>query len=674
MKKHIIVATVTTFLTLLFSCSSNAISGHVDGTDTGIKASLVSTVGSPVSNASIRVYSYMDSTGVWKDSTTTDVNGTYSLAGLEAGRYTLWAETDSSALFLNSLVITSDSSFSETDTLTAFQSVSVPVKIQPNHDPRTVEVEILGTPIRHNVNNEGLLVLDKIPAGTYFMRLTSTLDSYSPTNDTVTISTHASGVIDDTLEMIYTGIPVVTGIIALYDTLTGVSTIGWDGTDYRDLSGYLIYRDPVGAINLSTDPIAFTANTVYRDTIDLDASEGLVYRIAIRANNNNSVGPVFYKDTIQFVNSLSSLNLIEMESGIAYEFRDFNVEYNTPDWLDTVKSVDWSVPSEAVTGSGVDGRISFSTPSDTLYKEFLLKLSITGSNNRVLTDSVRLVVHPKIEQIAGKSGVPHHSNTPVVLENSVYLITDEYRQQPTVWKAEDGITWEKCATLDETFTTTISNLTVWRDSLWFVTGNGGLYKSADGVDWQKENQLFNTASTLVQSSIINYKNKLYIVKSSASVDYYQTESLYTLFEYDQEPRIIPLSIDGKEAAESILLWGYDARPIISQGGLFLHVDHGSGGKGVYEISLGTSNTVEDMNLVMGGAVWSDMLLEYKNYSVLDSSGQLLKLISNEEYPKSYTTESQVFSIETSMKNPEGYIYNDKLLFVTSEGVFCNYPQ
>lgn len=676
MKKRYLT-TAAALSSLLFSCGSDNLTGNVEGTDTG---TLVTPAGTPVSNASVRVYTYKDSTGVWEDSLTTDENGTYSLSGLDAGRYSVWAETDSSVLFLESVSIDEDSKFADTDTMQAYKSVSVPVKIQPNHNPQTVEVQIWGTPIRHNVNEEGLLVLNKIPVGEYFTRLTSTLDGYSPTNDTLLIDSDASGKLDDTLELIYTGIPVVSGIEASYDTLNGVATIEWDATDFHDLDGYLIYRDPVGAIDLSTDPIGFTSDTRFEDNSNHMENEKLVYRVAIRANNENEVGPVFYKDTIDYVSSDEFLNLVEIDSAVAYTNRTLSVEYNTPSWIGEVASVSWNIADLDISGTGSDGKITFTVPANKLFEKLALTISMNGSDDRVLYDTISVSIQPKIEKIEGTTGVAGTHTTPVILGNTLYL--KGRNKSPEIWKTEDGINWHSCGILDTaTYTHDVSNLAVWNEQLWFVSGKGELFKSADGISWEKEIDLYTSDSISKYHSVINFENRLVIFKESG-VYGDSMKRYFTRLEYDGEVTVKQLSYEGgftpQIDQDSILIYGYSNEPVIANGNLYISLRGGPAGQGAYKIK---ETLFEDFYFL-----WDDPNHDYMSHTygtsyangtVINAGSTGLTFLPDINFPEGISENTMLIDLDVNfekyLSDKTSYVFNGKLMVVTDKGVYSDSP-
>lgn len=93
--------------------------------------------------------------------------------------------------------------------------------MQPEDDPSTVIVQVLGTENYANVSDSGTFTLTGLPTGKVRLRLATTLQNYTATFDTSHAATGVDTRIADTIRMVYTGIPVVTGLVAANDSATG---------------------------------------------------------------------------------------------------------------------------------------------------------------------------------------------------------------------------------------------------------------------------------------------------------------------------------------------------------------------------------------------------------------------------------------------------------------------
>ncbi len=692
-KRKFFLATIGTVLTssLLFSCSNGAVTGNIDQTDTGIKASLVNIDGNPVANASVRVFTHKDSTGVWKDSVSTDENGNYTVSNLEAGRYSLWAETDSSVLFLEDIAISSEKPFDETGTLKPSKSVVVPVKVQPNHDARTVEVQIWGTPIRHNVEKSGHLILSKMPVGTYFTRLTSTLDDYSPTNDTLFITEGSKDTLDDTLELIYTGIPVVDGIKAEYDTLTGIATVRWNKSDYGDLDGYLLYRDTVGAFELSEAAITMTNDTLFEDDLNsVSSKSSFIYRVKLRANNNGNEGSVFYKDTIHYVNPKTELTLLKKDIDTAYLHYNYETRISIPEWIGEVSDISWKLGENSDISTGENQRFSF-TVDYNLFDTIPQIVTVTGKSGRSLSDTISLVISNKFTKVEGKSGVDGIIQQPTVLGNTAYVTsyTTTDSSEQSLWKASDGVSWENMGVIDSKIMQPASNVVSWKDNLWIVGNNGDLYRSNNGSNWEFITEITNRSirNALLKLPLLSiFENKLNIFW----IEYINYDQNISLFEYDSAVKQKEFNHNGVPT-NTISIYTNEnkgVRPLTFNDNLYLTYPHGAFQSLVFV--LFANSEVIDLYSDQG-VHWTDLngnsrnvygySTEYRN-GVITSIGEdrwEMSFINGSSIIKTNTPTASVNLIQNPIVNNNNaqwtaYVYQNSLVSISKNGVFSDQPR
>lgn len=236
--------------------------------------------------------------------TVADALGRYSLDTSLDGEYNILADLDGEVAYADSVSLSAGRTATLLpDTLAKPGSLSGTVVLQPNHDPQSAVVQVLGTYIYSNVDKDGRFRLGDLAGGTYSLRVTVNEGAY--TSLYLSLRTHPGE--DDTLASPmrppFTGIPVVTGVKAAYDTLHGVVSLSWDPVDYRSLAEYLVYRDTALAVVLSASAIGGAADTAFRDSLYRPGAHGLFdlgdsldrafdYRIRVR-NLSDSVGPVY---------------------------------------------------------------------------------------------------------------------------------------------------------------------------------------------------------------------------------------------------------------------------------------------------------------------------------------------------------------------------------------------
>lgn len=278
-KSHVLTVACATLLLVCTKLPTQT-SGTVSETDT---AMIYNPDNTPAVGAVVLFFVSTDSTRTVAYQTTTDANGRYFInKGLAKGTYNMlvysakgWAKSSSKMLssgdsligYQEAISVLADTVLVQPDTLEIPGSITGIVGLQPNHDPRTATVQVLGTNIYSNVDANGRFTLAPVAKGSYNLRLVSTLPDYTPTYKTVYTQGQKKDTLADTLWLLYTGIPVVTGLSATYDTVNGVVHLSWNKATYRDFQDYLVFRDPFDSIVLSTNPIAARADTFFVDSI-----------------------------------------------------------------------------------------------------------------------------------------------------------------------------------------------------------------------------------------------------------------------------------------------------------------------------------------------------------------------------------------------------------------------
>lgn len=273
MSIRILHAAAFSILVSLGGCIMEAKRGSVIDNETRVGKILLAD-GSPAINARVRVFPVdhlPDSSLLAKVSTIpgystrTDSKGRYRIDSLPRGEYNILGELEGEYSFQDSVYLSESTGSLSTDTLEEPGSLRGVVGLQPQHDPRTVTVQALGTNSYSNVDENGRFHLLKLGRGEYTLRVVTTLDDYTALVLSAKVGADRNDSLQDTLRLPFTGIPVVDGLRASYDTLRQTVHLSWNPVKYRNLSGYLVYRDPVGSVGLSSTPIARITENSFSD-------------------------------------------------------------------------------------------------------------------------------------------------------------------------------------------------------------------------------------------------------------------------------------------------------------------------------------------------------------------------------------------------------------------------
>lgn len=220
--------------------------------------------------------------------TRTDAQGRYALESLPKGEYNILGKKDALFSYRDSVFLSGKPAALVPDTLDAPGSMTGWVALQPNHDRQSVTVQALGTETYANADADGRFTLGSLAAGRYTVRVVTTEEKYTPLYVSISIGAGRSDTLADTLRPVFTGIPVVTGLRAAYDTLQGVVTLSWNRARYPQLQEYHVFRTLASDLTIPAAPLARVTDTVFRDTLaafgpgGLAQADSVLLRLAYR--------------------------------------------------------------------------------------------------------------------------------------------------------------------------------------------------------------------------------------------------------------------------------------------------------------------------------------------------------------------------------------------------------
>lgn len=287
----------------LFSCGSN-ISGTTSETDIGIMGTILDGMGTPVSEATVVVYSISgDSTSVAVDTVTTNAKGEYNFPSLSSGTYFIEGMKDINGTPLKVVVyeIVYDSvAFADsilhvgTDTLIgtgALKGVVRPV------DGAVVGVDIYipGTSYLAKSAADGSFLLSDIPqAVDYTLRCSYT--GYQPKEITpVSVTIGDTTSLADTIILQYDPDGTVgdpQGLKANYDIANHTVSLSWNSITHPNFDGFIVYRKDSSKSADSPEKISGSSLitvTNYVDTVsELYVGEKIVYQYQLTAQDKKA--------------------------------------------------------------------------------------------------------------------------------------------------------------------------------------------------------------------------------------------------------------------------------------------------------------------------------------------------------------------------------------------------
>jgi N-acetylneuraminic acid mutarotase len=263
----------TLALILLFGCNEGTSTETIAGKTTGM---VYLADGKPAVGARVRVFPVgyrplEDSASTLAFKTSTDDKGHYFIDSLSAGEYNILSDLKGQGAAQDSIFLSSTPRTLAADTLSAPGILCGYVALQPGDPPGASTVQILGTQAYTNVDDDGFFELPELPPGLYRAAVTAGLDGYSILYRAMTVRSGKRDTLADTLRPKYSGIPQVSGLQAVFDTLHQTVRLSWSKSNYPNLGEYLLYRDAAGAVVKSQTPIVALTDTFYVDHPSVNA-------------------------------------------------------------------------------------------------------------------------------------------------------------------------------------------------------------------------------------------------------------------------------------------------------------------------------------------------------------------------------------------------------------------
>jgi N-acetylneuraminic acid mutarotase len=287
------------FVLGFISCLFDEAAGTASETDnvSTIAGRLVDEDNNPVNNAKVQIisvdhnpYSTLSKKSEVVDIAYTDEKGEFRTDSLPDGTYNVLGEKDENLCFKDSVEVSKDSATELPDNVLKDPgSLSGVIRLQPNHDSRTVFILVFGTnTFTVPTDSIGNFTLENMAEGKYSVRILTTLDDYTPKDTILTIISGASKTLPDTLSLDFTGIPTPTGLKVFYDTLMQAVTLTWSPNMKSDISGYNVYRKHKDSNYIQIN-IGIVEDTVFVDSLNGGSVYDAIYFYHVTAldlNNN----------------------------------------------------------------------------------------------------------------------------------------------------------------------------------------------------------------------------------------------------------------------------------------------------------------------------------------------------------------------------------------------------
>jgi hypothetical protein len=460
----------------------------------------------PAVGAKIAIFQSNDTTHIPVYSATTDSRGRYTVDSIrfQNGYYNVNSRLEEFAALQDSVfIINSNTSVIANDTLFATRSVAGYASLQPNHNVQTVTVHAVGTNVRVNVDARGFFTLEDLAPGKYTLMVVSTLTDYTPLYHRLTVSQSSPDTIPDTLRLAYTGIPIVTGLSASYDTLHGIVKVWWHATSYFDFQRYNVYRAHADSISWPAKPVFIPQDTVILDTltfkddtIGIDSAvipivapasvHSLKYRVTVVDNTDREGLPYKYI-RVDAIPPAQATKVTDYGTFVPLPRHGLCTLKVSPGvWYGRVQKVEWDFGNTGSFSASQGFDTVFSVPEDSIITNYPCVVRITGAQNRIGIDTIALQTQVRPAMIAKLPFVNDTSNgiiphSAVVFKNKLFVFYQQWSSWSTkMLSSADGIVWQTGS--DSIYGGGIKTSVVFKGKLFVLNrqGNNFLLASENG--------------------------------------------------------------------------------------------------------------------------------------------------------------------------------------------------
>ncbi len=450
----------------------------------------------------------------------TDAQGRFYVKNAVPGQYNILASKDGLKSFRDSIAITGKGQELASDTLKAPCSLTGIVQLEPQDDPQSVTVQVLGSTTFVNVDQNGLFSLTNLGAGQYRLRIVTTLNGYVPLYKEFTLMPGRNETLIEPLRPFYSSIPVVKGLSVFSNGVSSLK-LSWNKSTFTKIQAYLVYRDSEGVLLPSEKPIVRVTDTFFIDTLYsrtpvfgqhsyMDSlPHSYTYRVKILDKSAN-IGPSFgfvegkvlpprHDSTfIYWKKSLGTLPRGSPNSLVVFNNEMWLLYYNqigrrifNPNILDTL--IVWSSPD----GISWKKRFQFDSTNDnySAITVFRNKLWIVGQKSTFsgFSTGFQNIIWSSsdgvqwVEEIQSESN-PSVSNYGVsTFQNRLWLFGRDRSSLANYFQSSaDGLVWKREKNIiDSSYTDYI--IVPFLDRLWSIGWEDGynsrIFSTMDGSTW-----------------------------------------------------------------------------------------------------------------------------------------------------------------------------------------------
>jgi hypothetical protein len=427
--------------------------------------------------------------------TTTDSHGFYTISGISKGQYNIIAQKDTFSSYQDSVSL-GDRNL-QNDTLNTSGSLTARIQVQPNHNPQTATIQLLGTTSYFsNVDTLGNFTLSDLPEGKYQLRIVANHPDYTPTFYTIQIHSGKNDTLKTPIKLIYTGIPVVNALKATYNPVTSIVTLKWDNITYQNFNRYLIYRGKSGMINDSMPLISSVTGPVFNDTLsnlgintNITHVIKLQYQVAVQTKSLIT-GELSNISEVTVIFTPNVGRLLTTDTTTYVPGTPFKLSIVPDSLLGTIPNYFYALNSDTkfIEISKPETTITIPGPIDSISENQFIVVKITTAEGVNILDTLHLqsqidwekLAVPFAAQITGYYATEKDNKLLVYAENGA-------KKTIELWSSTDGTSWIKSSD-SLPFNSMAKQPLLLNGKVWILErdttkANATLWSSINGIEW-----------------------------------------------------------------------------------------------------------------------------------------------------------------------------------------------
>ena len=439
------------------------------GTEIGnINGNVATVENLPIAGAKVKLFKVQDINNYERNedperTDSTDALGHYSFKDVQSGLYNVVVESNDKASFKDSVSHSQSGNTQLDHIMKAPGTLIAKIATRLELNITKVTAHLINTDKYTNVNDSGEFTIHKIPEGDYTLALypddedfpTRYLDISITSGDTLYL-------IEPQIELIYSGIPIISDVNITFDTISGITMLSWPHMDYSNRDSYTIQRATSLDAFTNFHTISNTLDTTFVDSVystNPDSNQisfsnvspiSVKYQIRI-LDKNNELGPEYILPSVDIISNEVLKPQVSLGTDITLH-PDSSISLRAIDsGKDSIHTWKWFLNDSLLPLENSDTMVF---GFDTSHIDTSSLIIVEGTNARGLSDKDTIEIY-KLNTDTTSSDLHSDTLTQVTKNlpslNNIKYFTHQEKvwlhgttgSKTQIWNSENGTEWAK---------------------------------------------------------------------------------------------------------------------------------------------------------------------------------------------------------------------------------------